>query len=72
MADDDALRLKRYPGDNGSRQPVHTVYVPADRVHPGLAAEWSEGARGALAEHAGSPERLAEAKQLLGEEATAG
>ena len=36
--DEDLAR--RYPGDDGSRQPVHTVYVPAHRYHAGLPAEW--------------------------------
>jgi len=61
LAEDDALRTSRYPGDSGSRQPVHTVYVPADRVHAGLVAQWSEAALAALDEHAGTPEELAEA-----------
>ncbi|HBF85646.1 MAG TPA: aldolase, partial [Streptomyces sp.] len=26
----DAELARRYPGDPGTRQPVHTVYVPAD------------------------------------------
>ncbi|MGW0523346.1 DUF6986 family protein [Crossiella sp. NPDC003009] len=34
----DFERDRAYPGDPGGRQPVHTVYVPADRVRPGLAA----------------------------------
>ncbi|MDR7273963.1 DUF6986 family protein [Catenuloplanes atrovinosus] len=39
---------RRYPGDAGDRQPVHTVYVPADRVHAGLVPEWGAAARRAL------------------------
>ena len=27
----DSELAARYPGDTGVRQPVHTVYVPADR-----------------------------------------
>ena len=34
------------------RQPVHTVYVPADRTHAGIVAEWSERARTKLDLHA--------------------
>jgi citrate lyase beta subunit len=52
LGDDDALRAARYPGDDLSRQPVHTVYVPADRVHAGLAAEWGAEALGTLDQHA--------------------
>lgn len=61
LADDDRERLRRYPGDPGTRQPVHTVYVPADRVHHGLVAEWGEAALDALDRFAGSPEDLARA-----------
>ncbi|MGY1770018.1 DUF6986 family protein [Blastococcus sp. SYSU D00813] len=47
----DALRLARYPGDWPERQPVHTCYVPADAVVPGLAGEWGAAALAALDEH---------------------
>lgn len=60
LADDDALRLQRYPGDSGDRQPVHTVYVPADRVHAGIVAEWSDAAQAAIRDHAGTAEQFAE------------
>jgi hypothetical protein len=56
--DDDLAR--RYPGDDGSRQPVHTVYVPADRYHAGLPAEWGAQAGKLLAEHAPTAPALAE------------
>ena len=48
----DAERRRRYPGDVAGRQPVHTCYVPADRVTGDVAAEWGEAARAAFAEHA--------------------
>jgi citrate lyase beta subunit len=41
-ADEDLAR--RYPGDAGGRQPVHTVYVPADRFTEDLAGEWGRAA----------------------------
>jgi citrate lyase beta subunit len=47
----DALRLARYPGEWPERQPVHTCYVPADAVVPGLAGEWGAAALAALDEH---------------------
>ena len=47
----DALRLTRYPGEWPQRQPVHTCYVPADAVVPGLAAAWGSAALEALDEH---------------------
>ena len=58
LRDTDALLRTAYPGDDGSRQPVHTAYVPADRFHPGLAAEWGEAALTA-ADAAGGLEELA-------------
>ena len=39
LAPADADLAARYPGDAGARQPVHTVYVPADLMTPGLAAD---------------------------------
>jgi citrate lyase beta subunit len=47
----DALRLARYPGERPERQPVHTCYVPADAVVPGLAAAWGSAALDALDAH---------------------
>jgi citrate lyase beta subunit len=47
---DTALR-RRYPGQAPGRQPVHTVYVPADKFHSGLGAEWGRLALGALRRH---------------------
>jgi citrate lyase beta subunit len=61
LADDDRDRLRRYPGDPGTRQPVHTVYVPADRVHAGLVEQWGGAALAALDRDAGTPEQLAAA-----------
>ena len=49
-----------FPGDDGSRQPVHTVYVPADRYRAGLARAWGDQARELLAENGGT-EALLEA-----------
>ncbi|GAA0921183.1 DUF6986 family protein [Virgisporangium aurantiacum] len=37
-----------YPGQPRRRQPVHTVYAPADRVVPGLATVRGREARQAL------------------------
>ena len=62
LAATDTLLDTGYPGDDGSRQPVHTVYVPADRFTPGLAAEWGEQARAAAAAGGG----LARLGSLLG------
>jgi citrate lyase beta subunit len=51
LAPVDAARLAAYPGERGTRQPVHTCYAPADAVVPGLAAAWGEAALAALDEH---------------------
>ena len=48
----DAARVARYPGDPGGRQPVHTCYVPADRVTGDVAETWGAAALAALDEHA--------------------
>ncbi|MEE6281625.1 aldolase/citrate lyase family protein [Georgenia sp. MJ170] len=59
LRDVDELLATAYPGDDGSRQPVHTVYVPADRYREGLAHEWGAAARRLLAEHGGTAALLA-------------
>ncbi|WGW11428.1 aldolase/citrate lyase family protein [Saxibacter everestensis] len=61
----DDLLDSAYPGDDGSRQPVHTVYVPADTFTPGLAADWGRAAL-AAAEEAGGLEALAASLGLTG------
>ncbi len=61
LADADARLLRDYPGERPLRQPVHTVYVPADRVGPGLAAAWGEQALAALDAHAPDAAALAAA-----------
>ncbi|MFK4088370.1 DUF6986 family protein [Kribbella sp. NPDC020789] len=47
----DAALAADYPGDRGIRQPVHTVYVPADRYDARTVADWGAQARAALAGH---------------------
>jgi citrate lyase beta subunit len=47
----DEARLAAYPGERSDRQPVHTCYVPADAVGPGLARQWGTAALAALDEH---------------------
>jgi citrate lyase beta subunit len=51
LAPVDAARLAAYPGESASRQPVHTVYVPADAVVPDLVVTWGSAALAALDEH---------------------
>jgi len=42
----------RYPGDGSGRQPLHTLYVPADRSSERTAVEYGEEARRLLETHA--------------------
>ena len=64
LAATDQLLERNSPGDDGTRQPVHTVYVPADRFTPSLSAEWGAQAI-TTAEAHGGLERLG---TLLGQE----
>jgi citrate lyase beta subunit len=52
VAEDDAL-IARFPGERPGRQPVHTVYVPADRYDADLTRVWGDQARRAMDDHAG-------------------
>jgi citrate lyase beta subunit len=56
----DAARERAYPGNSGHWQPVHTVYVPADRVDANTCGQWGSVAAATLAEHAPDPAALAE------------
>ena len=49
----DALLEQAFPGDDGSRQPVHTVYVPANRYSRSLTSEWGGDARWIAGQHGG-------------------
>ncbi|KUO07833.1 DUF6986 family protein [Streptomyces sp. DSM 15324] len=70
LAPVDAELARRYPGDPGTRQPVHTVYVPADTFTADTVRSWGDRALAALDEHApdaasfaaclGLPDHLAE------------
>ncbi|GAA1793089.1 hypothetical protein GCM10009712_44900 [Pseudarthrobacter sulfonivorans] len=65
LAATDQLLERNYPGDDGSRQPVHTVYVPADRFTPSFAADWGAQALAEAAAHGG----LEKLGALLGQDA---
>ena len=62
----DADLAANYPGDRGRRQPVHTVYLPADKYQPDTAAQWGEQARLIWTEQAPTPTSLAEIFALDG------
>ncbi|GHJ44641.1 aldolase [Catellatospora sp. TT07R-123] len=51
LAADDAQWRQHYPGEPATRQPLHTVYVPADRVRADLVPRWGAQALAAVAEH---------------------
>lgn len=48
LASTDAFLERTYPGETGRRQPVHTVYVPADRYAPDLPRRWGDEAIAAV------------------------
>jgi hypothetical protein len=58
LADADA-QAALYRGEAGSRQPVHTVYVPADTYRADTARHWGEQALELLDRHAPTPARFA-------------
>jgi citrate lyase beta subunit len=47
----DGRLSRRYPGEGPGRQPVHTVYVPADQFHSDVVASWRDRALDALRAH---------------------
>src|ERR1700761_1282618 len=53
LAEADAALVAQFPGDRPGRQPVHTVYVAADRYQAGLVSEWGADALAALDTHRG-------------------
>ncbi|MCK9893356.1 aldolase/citrate lyase family protein [Frankia sp. AgB32] len=57
----DAALAARHPGTGTGRQPVHTCYLPADRMRPDLVPAWAARAGELLAAHGGDPARLAAA-----------
>ncbi|MER5461590.1 aldolase/citrate lyase family protein [Streptomyces sp. NPDC002668] len=52
LAPVDEELARRYPGDPGTRQPVHTVYVPGDIFAADTIRSWGDRALAALDEHA--------------------
>jgi citrate lyase beta subunit len=55
---------RRYPGAQAARQPVHTCYVPADKVDGSTVRQWAEQALATFDEHAPQPRDLAEIRGL--------
>jgi citrate lyase beta subunit len=52
LATADADLAHRFPGDRGGRQPVHTVYVPADRYRADTVPAWGHAALDAVTANA--------------------
>lgn len=52
LAPVDAELARHYPGDPGTRQPIHTVYVPGDVFAADTIRSWGDQALAALDEHA--------------------
>ncbi|MFK4111209.1 DUF6986 family protein [Streptomyces sp. NPDC002176] len=67
LAPVDAELTLRYPGDPGTRQPVHTVYVPGDVFGEGTVRDWGDRALAALDEHAPDAASFAAVLGLSGE-----
>ncbi|WP_330456195.1 HpcH/HpaI aldolase/citrate lyase family protein [Streptomyces sp. NBC_00820] len=67
LAPVDADLERRYPGDPGTRQPVHTVYVPGDALAAGTVRSWGDRALAALDEHAPDATSFATVLGLSGE-----
>ncbi|MFF3326874.1 DUF6986 family protein [Streptomyces sp. NPDC002889] len=59
LAHVDAELARRYPGDPGTRQPVHTVYVPGNAFAADTIRSWGDQALAALDEHAPDAASLA-------------
>ena len=52
LAAADAALASGFPGERAGRQPVHTVYVPADRYDAGLVPAYGAAALTAVDDHA--------------------
>lgn len=53
LATTDDLLAGSFPGEDGRRQPVHTVYVPADQYTSELPVAWGRRASGIVEQHGG-------------------
>ncbi|UBV12783.1 DUF6986 family protein [Mycolicibacterium fortuitum] len=53
LAAADAQLVNHYPGNDGRRQPIHTVYVPGNRYSATTPADWGSAALAAAKEGGG-------------------
>ncbi|MER7175916.1 DUF6986 family protein [Streptomyces mesophilus] len=67
LAPVDAELERRYPGDPGTRQPVHTVYVPGEVFQADTIRSWGDQALSSLDEHAPDAETFAKVLGLSDE-----
>jgi HpcH/HpaI aldolase/citrate lyase family len=66
LAAADRALAEGYPGSRAGRQPVHTVYLPAERFGPGLAAQWGRQALTSLETWAPEPAEFGRVMGLPG------
>ncbi|QQQ64358.1 DUF6986 family protein [Paenarthrobacter ureafaciens] len=59
LAPSDERFLRRFTGQDGSRQPLHSVYIPADEYSPDLPVRWGAMAIDTLDRVVATPSRLA-------------
>jgi citrate lyase beta subunit len=59
LRDADAALAHGFPGERAERQPVHTVYVPADRFDADLVARWGQEALDTLDAHGADDQQVA-------------
>jgi citrate lyase beta subunit len=64
LAEADRALARDYPGPRPGRQPVHTVYLPADRFEAAVAARWGRQAIKGLETWAPGPAQFAAAMGL--------
>lgn len=67
LREDDRLLQSRFPDSAVAAQPLHTVYVPADRYVRDLPRRWGEQALEALDAHGSDHEQIAELLTLAPE-----
>jgi len=65
LADVDAALAADYPGERPGRQPVHTVYVPADRYSADLVPAYGAAALRSVDDHADAFAELVGADDLV-------
>ncbi|HET7397003.1 MAG TPA: aldolase/citrate lyase family protein [Intrasporangium sp.] len=61
LAAADAALAAGFPGERPGRQPVHTVYVPADRYASELVPQWREEALRVLSQYGGEAAQVVDA-----------